>query len=91
VRQGHASPRRRRRSWEAVAYALFALLRDAISKLKEGTPLVFADLERDAKAFPRALRHGPERIDEVVIWVFQRLSLQGPASACDRGDDGTNE
>ena len=65
---------------------------EAIAKLKgEHRYRVFADLERDAKAFPRAQRPGPERIDEVVIWVFQRLSLHGPASACDRGDDGTNE
>jgi 5-aminolevulinate synthase len=42
---------------------------DAISKLKgERRYRIFADIERDAKTFPRALRHGPEGIEEIVIW-----------------------
>jgi 5-aminolevulinate synthase len=42
---------------------------DAISKLKgERRYRVFADIERDARAFPRALWHGPQCIEEIVIW-----------------------
>jgi 5-aminolevulinate synthase len=42
---------------------------DAIAKLKqERRYRVFADLARDTKAFPCALLHRPERIEEVVIW-----------------------
>jgi len=50
-----------------MPYARF--FEEAISKLKqERRYRVFADLARDAKAFPRALLHRPERIEEVVIW-----------------------
>jgi 5-aminolevulinate synthase len=42
---------------------------DAISKLKaERRYRIFADIERNARTFPNALCHGPQRAGEVVIW-----------------------
>jgi 5-aminolevulinate synthase len=56
---------------------------EAISKLKgERRYRVFADLERDAKASPRALWHGPERSDEVVSRAGNLLRLTGNCPPC---------
>lgn len=51
---------------------------DAISNLKEERRYrVFADIERDARTFPRALWHGPHRIEEVTIWCSNDYLCMG--------------
>jgi 5-aminolevulinate synthase len=42
---------------------------EAISRLKqERRYRIFADLARDTKAFPRALLHWPDRVEDITIW-----------------------
>ncbi len=64
-----ACPRLRPDLGENADMSYLRFFDDAISKLRlERRYRIFADIERNARTFPNALCHGPQRAGEVVIW-----------------------